>query len=605
MTRTNVQCGAAAAVALMIAAVFGAVTLAAQANPLVLNLERDIGGVQVKVIGDFLPWGLQDDPGKAKVIPPAPKTLSWIVDSGLEYAIEPTHIRFDHSPGHFSDAMNVRWNYKVDLFHEGGGGGDEGEYWPIDPHDIMGNVKPPAPPAEQHPGRNDPVVYSKGSTVTVQVRFRIHDGKKLTINDPDPAIADGVESAYIKATVINASALPGQPYFMELQERVVWFHQGIARNAPDPTSSHWVTFNLINPIGYDGTPSQSRDFHKYEFRYEFKIKDIIDNGTLQTQQGAWYDFHETERIHVYTVVGTPSNPWFLLSDPDLMDGIDPGVSHPWVFAICFAGYSFDAFQALPGVANYAEKVTTGAFSSAFGLSYDHEHGAPRTIANVDIGGTTYNGFDLMRYMRKEGGNHDGKTNCSDQAAALYSLVNLAYGGRAEYRHLGANPWVPQAGYGYVPIITFVGGGRGNNPFYMNRIVYPPDSGTWIFKYENIIEVDTDHIMVPVSGSGSAPPYKRSLFGYHTWVRVNQGTGGSPEYRVYDATVGPAANQPSMGLEESTYLASAGRDRTTEPERKLPPWMGSTPFGGVSDVVNITTIRLAETTFTPPPSPPPP
>jgi hypothetical protein len=100
--------------------------------------------------------------------------------------------------------------------------------------------------------------------------------------------------------------------------------------------------------------------------------------------------------------------------------------------------------------------------------------------------------------------------------------------------------------------------------------------------------------VPVSGYD--PPYKRSLFGNHAWVLVELGSG---EYRVYDATVGPAANQPSMGLEESTYLASAGRDRTTEPERKLPPWLPAVPFGGSSDVISRLDIRLAETVFTPP------
>jgi hypothetical protein len=281
-------------------------------HPLLANRDA-LTGVKV------LPRGVQP----REFIPPGAKSMTWELEEypnpgdptdmlKIEYAIEVTHIRFNHSLNNIDNGMSIRWNHDLKLDHDHFL--KEGEYMPLD--------SPVGGPSLPDHGRNNPVLYKAGISPAVEVRIKLLRAKTsipYQLENPNNRMK-------IKIRAENAFA--GCDY-LGLMEREVEFDL-------DPVTGDFVskelgsgsTYVRFELKGVQGAPGQLPDeFGDHIARYrffarEFKVWTPTTSSWTDTGEPE-VEFDQTSRIDIYTVLGEPGTPWGWWSD---------FLQEPWVSA---------------------------------------------------------------------------------------------------------------------------------------------------------------------------------------------------------------------------------------------------------------------------------
>lgn len=449
-----------------------------------------------------MPEGLRGV-GVRWMVPPKPKPFDWGVETEgaatWEYAWEVTHVRFNHSAGHVNDGMNLRWTFALPFKHtviknpNGTYRVGSGEY------DVAWE-------------RNEPVLYKTSILPVVQVRFQVKDGQG---NAPGQS-----SSALIRAEAGGGGS------FMSLPETLVRFDA----NGISIGDKGYVNFQLLSPV-----PPM---FGEYTARYRFTLKNPkLDNGAGDMgPQGLSVMFDELARIDLYSVFDLPGSPW--------NDSVDRERSMPWVSALAFLTYPCgcaDQSNLLLAVDRTAKHLFWGhSGTRGHGMQYEHEGGAPGFGAS----GAASTTFDLTSYMTKQkNGGTVNTVNCTDQACAVHTLIQLAWPGQTQAIYMRGKHNGRDKRFGYVHPVVFVGGVQANNPFYKG------------LKFVNNPMVGKDDLTSDVDANGRT---KRSAFDYHAAVRLGGGI-------IVDACMGAAL--PGDGLSLAAYL-SQYRDTSTQAEQSF-------------------------------------
>lgn len=432
------------------------------------------------------------------MIPPEPHPFNWAIESegGLtwEYGWEVTHVRFNHNAGQGNDGMSLRWTFRSQFDHKATRNAvGSGEY------DVLEK-------------RNEPVLYKTSILPVVQVRIQVKD-------------AQGNAPGQGSSALIRADA-GGGGSFMSLPETLVRFDA----NGISIGDKGYVNFQLLSPV-----PPM---FGEYTVRYRFTLKNPkLDNGAGDMgPQDVSVLFDELARIDAYSVFDPPRSPW--------NDKVDPERSTPWVSALAFLAYpcgcadQSDLLQAVDRTAKHLFWGHTGTRGHA--MKYEHKGGAPGFGAS----GAASTTFQLTSYMTKrKNGNAFNTVNCTDQACAVHTLIQLAWPGQTEALYMKGKHNGKDKRFGYVNPVVFVGGTQANNPFYEG------------LEFVNNPIVGTDDLWKDLDANGRR---KRSAFEYHAAVRV----GGSI---IVDACMGAAL--PGDGHSLATYL-SQYRDTSTQAEQSF-------------------------------------
>lgn len=409
-------------------------------------------------IRESIPTDLHD-----LAIPPEPIPLDWSLDVAagnvvLDRGLEVTHIRFNHSPSHDQDAMEIRWCFEEELFHADSN--FDGEYFPDDK-------------------RNDPSAYVNGITPKIQVVIRS--------KQPDPGNpGQFMDDMFIGRSVIWATAEPSDPNvgvaFLSLKRKRVFFVNGESRDSDQPGASRFVTFDVEGAL--------PRGFNVYKWTFTFHLEGVWDaaGNLIDAQDGQGQPieskFDKTAELHAYTTIGLPSVPW-----NETRRALQ---TKPWVNAIAFTGYRCQAFGASSEY-DVAEKVIR-YLHGGHRIVYDHVLGASYHGAlTQDRTGNVWGFFNLTLYIL--GGR---LCNCHDQSWAVASLVNVAARRGAEVEYLRR--------FGYIHATRAVGGITVNNPYFMRLQVWPFP----------VVHQDATYTLFFAAGTYF---WHRTHCATHSWVRI--------------------------------------------------------------------------------------
>ncbi len=436
------------------------------------------------------------------VFPPKPTPLSWNVESEggatWEYAWEVTHVRFNHSGGHVNDGMNLRWTFRKEFEHQVTSNSiGSGEY------DVESK-------------RNEAVLYKTSILPVVQVRMQVKD-------------AQGNAPGQSSSALIRAEA-GGGGSFMNLPETLVRFDA--AGISVGPNGSQYVNFQLASPV-----PAM---FGEYTVRYRFTLRNPkLDNGAGDMgPQDLLVTFDELSRIDVYSSFEMPAAPW----NDSGYTGSEK--TTPWVTALAFLAYPCgcaDQSNLLVAADRTVKHLFWGhTGTSGHGMKYEHELGDGGFNAMSEGVGS----FNLTQYMTKwKNGRTFNTVNCTDQACAVHTLLQLAWPGQTQAVYMKGYHNNQEKWFGYVNRAQFVGGVEANNPFYANDA------------YVSTPIVGDDDLMSQKDANGKM---KRSAFQYHAAVRIGSSI-------MVDACMGAAL--PGAGLSLNEYL-NQYRDTSTQAEQSI-------------------------------------
>jgi hypothetical protein len=303
----------------------------------------------------------------------------------------------------------------------------------------------------------DPALWLADKAVTVKARF--------TVN------TNAVTSADLAATAVGGT-IPN------VTMKNVTFANGVSANPA------YVDFNLSRNT--DNMISKRVD------SWQWTVTNVNGCG------GQPRNINRSGAHTLYTVLDTPTSPWYSTYRAGPMTGRVIPNQQPWVtaleFAIARAGTN--GIATVPG----ADAQITRYLHDGFGLFYDTVGGAPSYCSANFITTTTFN---LTGYMAR---NPTRRVNCYDQGAGVTVFTNLI-GGNAQYRYMGPPPPPPPpqtSGFGYINFTVLVGPIDTDSPFYA--------------------KTNTPQL----AGNTCAPV--RTLFGNHVFSLLGP--------NVYDATAGP-------------------------------------------------------------------
>ena len=219
---------------------------------------------------------------------------------------------------------------------------------------------------------------------------------------------------------------------------------------------------------------------------------------------------------VYTILGEPKSPW---------KNVYGEKENAWTNALEFAivkaaaaGKSTDK-DALAAITTYLH--------SGHGLRYDTEKGRSRFI-----GGGGGGSMKLDDYIKASQDRSTSVVNCYDQAGGICSLGTLL---GVDVRYAYMHP------FGYINIVSLVGVGRCNNPFFGNKkrqygttavvgsdLVYPERSAFGNHAFSKLGDDVFDCCAGPVCGMGEQS-YKHNTIDTSTAKEAFEAAGGKVYY----------------------------------------------------------------------------